>query len=241
MDIQEHEIHIWVEDVGVEKSSLPDPAKILSPDEIERAGRYKFKDKSEQFKISRCLLRLVLSLYTNVKPGDLSFGYNEWGKLEIIGGMGPSPVKFNLSHSKSLAVIGVGLDLSLGVDVSYVDPEVDFIKIMDHFMTDEERDEITRFPENLQREAFFRCWTRKEALVKAMGRALLEFLTKVRVPAKRVSRPIIVRDVYLSEQTAGMGNFKIADLDVGGSYFGAVAFPERDIEIRYIGPVSEYV
>jgi 4'-phosphopantetheinyl transferase len=90
-------------------------------------------------------------------------------------------VQFNLSHSADVALIGFAEDCEIGVDVEKIRPITDALDIAGRFFSAEERAELMSLPESEQQRAFFRCWTRKEAYLKATGDGLGTDLASFRV------------------------------------------------------------
>jgi 4'-phosphopantetheinyl transferase len=106
-----------------------------------------------------------------VRPGQIRFAYNAFGKPELSPEFG-SRLRFNLSHSADLALIAITTDAGIGVDLEYVRPQPDYAEIARSVFSAAEVDELSRLPSHLYPHAFLSCWTRKEAYLKARGEGL---------------------------------------------------------------------
>jgi 4'-phosphopantetheinyl transferase len=139
---------------------------LLSPDECERAARFHFDRDRAHFIAARSMLRQILGEYLNMPPESIAFELNRYGKPAVQG------IFFNVSHSAGLAVYAVSRTRELGVDVEKIDPSVEILKIAERFFAPAEFAALRALPEHFQCDAFFNCWTRKEAYVKALGGGL---------------------------------------------------------------------
>ena len=140
------------------------PAEALTPDELERAGRYRVESARRSFVAVRAALRRVLGARLGLAPAEVELTLSEHGRPGVGGGR----VSFNVSHSGDIGLIAVADgDRRVGVDVEQVRSETDFRALAERFFHPDEARAIGD-----RRDAFFRCWTRKEAVVKAIGQGL---------------------------------------------------------------------
>lgn len=139
----------------------------LSADELERAGRFHFPRDRNRFTVARASLRILLSRYLETDPATLRFGYGQAGKPELAT---PGP-PFNMSHSDGLALVAVGGPGRLGVDIERIRPRAPDDSLTGFFAPAEEA-AIQALPAAVREQAFFSCWTRKEAWIKARGDGL---------------------------------------------------------------------
>jgi 4'-phosphopantetheinyl transferase len=162
-------------EVHVCKIALDQPAGVvgglrglLSADELARADRFHFERGKERYTVGRGVLRTLLGRYMGVPARALVFAYNEFGKPEIAG----SDVCFNLSHSHGVALAAVTRGRAIGVDIERVREEVVRERIAERFFSPAEARALAGLPPGRQAQAFFDCWTRKEAWIKARGQGL---------------------------------------------------------------------
>ncbi len=146
--------------------------QLLPAEERERAARFYFQRDRNHFAAARGILRSLLGQYLNLAPGRLCFGYSPYGKPALAAAAGEPPLRFNLSHSHGLALIAVTRGREIGVDVEWIRPDFATEEIAGRFFAPAEVKVMRALPPALQAEAFFNCWTRKEAFIKAHGLGL---------------------------------------------------------------------
>jgi 4'-phosphopantetheinyl transferase len=159
---------LWAE-IPRHRQRLAALGKHLSADESERAARFHRAADRERFVLGRGLLREALAGHLRVAPRDLSFSYNRWGKPGLDGF---ARLEFNVSHAHDLVALAFTLGRKVGIDLERVDRAVDALKLAERFFTAEEAAALRALDGPRRSAEFFRCWTRKEAFVKAHGRGL---------------------------------------------------------------------
>jgi 4'-phosphopantetheinyl transferase len=137
-----------------------------SPEELERAARFRLPRDRERFIACRSVLREILSTYLSIDPRRVEFTSNPHGKLAVEG------LYFNLSHSDDLAIIAVSRTREVGVDIERIRSDVAAEAIAARFFSPAEAAALAGLPPEDRHKAFFRLWTRKEAYVKAVGLGL---------------------------------------------------------------------
>jgi 4'-phosphopantetheinyl transferase len=158
------EVHVWVADLGQLPADPGELAAALTPDERDRASRYRAVRVREQFIVCRGLLRRVLGGYLGVEPRAVPITYEGAGKPVLADPV----VHFNLSHTDGLAVIAVG-PRRVGVDVERDRPVPDTAGLVDRFFSVAERAAFRQVPADRRPAGFLRGWTCKEAVIKAVG------------------------------------------------------------------------
>jgi 4'-phosphopantetheinyl transferase len=156
--------------------------EILAPPERERATRFRFAEHRRRFIVCRGTLREILSRYLELHPARIAFAYNRHGKPSLRdsrrGSDGRfSEIHFNVSHSGSWALQAVTRAGEVGIDIERIDPRfynAGFVdeQIPERFFSPREVAQLRALPADQQTAAFFRCWTRKEAYIKARGLGL---------------------------------------------------------------------
>ncbi|MFO7325869.1 MAG: 4'-phosphopantetheinyl transferase superfamily protein [Pseudomonadota bacterium] len=147
-------------------------AALLSEEERARAARFVFPELGHRFTVAHGRLRQVLAPLVGVDPARLAFRSAEHGKPELAGDAGRSGVQFNLSHSGAWAVIGWAMGRAIGVDIEVWRPMSDEEALVRRYFSAAENAAWEALPPAERSAAFFRCWTRKEAYIKAVGRGL---------------------------------------------------------------------
>ncbi len=167
------ETHLWRIVIEEKSFDLHSLTQLLSEDEMSRANRFRFQKDRMQFIIARGMLRTILSRYLNVQPASLRFGYGAQGKPYLTDENGePHNIRFNLSHSEEIILYAVMRGQELGIDVERIRPEFATDTIAEQFFSPSEVKSLRRLAPALQPEAFFNCWTRKEAFLKARAEGL---------------------------------------------------------------------
>ena len=146
--------------------------KTLSVDESDRANRFHFPKDRQNFIVARGILRTILGCYLKIKPERLHFCYGKYGKPELAPVDGPVKINFNLSHSGGLALYAFANDRKVGIDVESIHTDLEYDEIAARFFSPSEISAFKNLPLYVKPEAFFNCWTRKEAYVKAIGNGL---------------------------------------------------------------------
>lgn len=162
-------VHLWSVDLSAPPAPISFYASLLSSDEQQRADRFYFQKHKDQFIVGRGLLRELIGKYAKVNPRNITFSYNQFGKP---GFEQQAELKFNLSHSNGLAIIGFTIQMEIGLDLEKIDPAINVRQIARHFFAANEQKQIQELPADQQAAAFFKCWTSKEAFIKAHGQGL---------------------------------------------------------------------
>jgi 4'-phosphopantetheinyl transferase len=219
------EVHVWKLPLDIDKSTSAKVAGLLSPDERTRAGRFQVEGHRERFIAGRGMLRLILGRYCDVQPAELRFDYAPNGKPALRWGAGtrsPGALHFNLAHSDGVGVLAITRVGPVGVDVEHVRDFPELSEFVRGFFSAREAAEFSALRCERQLAAFFTLWTRKEALLKAIGEGIGQSLDRVEVtflpgvPARVLSLP-----TYLD-----LGcRWSLVDLMMSPSYVGALALP----------------
>jgi 4'-phosphopantetheinyl transferase len=176
-----NEVHSWCVTLDVSPETSAGLYATLSYDERNRSARLRFARDRHRFIAARGVLRDLLGRYVGTRPGQIRFAYNAFGKPELSPEFG-SRLRFNLSHSADLALIAITTEAGIGVDLEYIRPQPDNVEIARCFFSAAEVDRLNRLPSHLYPQAFFSCWTKKEAYMKARGEGLAIPLTSYSVP-----------------------------------------------------------
>jgi 4'-phosphopantetheinyl transferase len=165
----EREIHVWCAALGGFHSELSRFQATLSPDERVRAGRFRSPADRDAFVMRRGILRQLLAQYLGRDAAAIAFTSGRFGKPEITGLENHSPLYFSASRSGALVVYAMTSAGPVGVDLERLRPVPEFGYIASRFFPGREADLLLTLPPDTQMEAFFACWTCKEAFVKATG------------------------------------------------------------------------
>ncbi|HUQ30513.1 MAG TPA: 4'-phosphopantetheinyl transferase superfamily protein [Pyrinomonadaceae bacterium] len=161
------DVHVWRASLNSSTSCIKGLLEILDTDEQSRADKYHFKRDRERFIVARGALRHILSRYLTIAPALIRFNYSPYGKPELAGEM--NELSFNVSHSNELALYAVALGCDVGLDIEFIREDFAGMEIAERFFSAQEVAALRALPSDLQTLAFFNCWTRKEAYIKARG------------------------------------------------------------------------
>lgn len=169
------EAHLWRIDLQVDADELTRCRGLLTEQELQRASRFRFDRHRRRFTVRRAQLRRLLALYLGIEPRAVSFQTGQREKPYLAAHLTrdqQEPLQFNLSDCKDVAFVGVKVGLELGVDVEIVRPMPDALSISRSFFAQEEQEVLAAASQAETHATFFRCWTRKEAYIKAIGKGL---------------------------------------------------------------------
>ena len=198
--------------------------RVLSEDELTRANRFKFEGDRRRFMVARGQLRNILGRYLGTDPQKLAFSYGPRGKPHLA-----APVGFNVSHSEELALVAVACQRIVGVDLEAIRVIRDFEKIAERFFSSRENAELAGMQDIERQEAFFRCWTLKEAYVKATGDGLTRPTESFDVAFSR-DGPVQLLSVQGSTEEAY--RWELLGFQPAPGYIGALAVEGQDWELR---------
>ena len=125
--------------------------------------------KSREYIITRGLLRQVLAKMTGLDIAGVEFDYGEHGKPSLRSNTGGGSIVFNVSHSHGIILVALTMGGRLGVDLERIRPDVAWRSLAEHYFSGAECRLLEKYPQDTRLKAFFTCWVRKEAFVKALG------------------------------------------------------------------------
>lgn len=165
----DQDVHVWLVRLDRSQGELEQLQRILSPDEVNRAGRFRFAHDRQGFVVARGALRQLLGIYLNEHPAQLRFQYSDFGKPCLAG---DDQLRFNISHAGSYALMAFAWRRRVGLDIECEKLDVDVEAVAQHFFSPYEIQTLMSLPIEQRHKAFFACWTRKEAYIKAIGEGL---------------------------------------------------------------------
>lgn len=220
------EAHIWSVDLQADHDHISTFGLLLSADERQRAARFRFDRHRRRFIVAQGALRTLLGRYCSTPPKRLVFEYGPKGKPSLVG---EPDLHFNVSHSSERAVFAVSRRGPLGIDIELLRDLADADDIAERFFSAAEVESYRRIPGDGRQRAFFNCWTRKEAFVKALGEGLFLSLDRFDVSLAPDDAP----QVLAIEGDGQLGReWSLTALDVGDDFAGALATRWRPSPIR---------
>lgn len=223
------DVHIW-------RTSLEPPPEaagrfrtLLAADELTKADRFRFEKDRRHYSVARGILRELLSRYLGVPSTDLRFSYSEYGKPELIFPETPQ-LKFNLAHSGEVALYAFTLMGDVGIDVEFIRPEFTADDIARRYFSTSEVNSLNRLPDDVRHQAFFNCWTRKEAVIKAKGMGLSLGLDQFDVTLAPGEPALLLRTRW---DEAEVTRWSLRAINVGEQYAAAIAIDAHDFHASY--------
>jgi 4'-phosphopantetheinyl transferase len=204
--------------------------EMLARDELARAERFAFPELRRRFVVARGALRHILGRYTGFAPDRLRFAYGSHGK-PFLAEPAVDGLFFNLAHSGDTALCAVTEAGLVGVDVERRRPLEDLAGLAGRCFSRREQDELARVAADERETAFFTCWTRKEAYLKALGAGLSAPLDGFDVTLGR-RRPAAL--LAIDGDRAAARRWTLLDLPVGSGLAGAVAVAAPQVTARLL-------
>jgi 4'-phosphopantetheinyl transferase len=194
--------------------------QILAEDERKRALRFRFQKDRTHFTVARGILRALLGRYLVQPPAHLQFLYNEYGKPRLGDSDEENALRFNVSHSHGMALFAFTRGRDVGVDIEYMLADRAEMSIAQRFFSPHEVKALQAVPEQQRMQAFYSCWTRKEAYVKTRGLGLSLDLTLFDV-SLAAGEPAALLNIR--EPGQRLEDWALHDLAPGAGYAGTLA------------------
>ncbi len=229
MALPEHEVHLWRVDLNGLGQDEALWQHVLSPDEAERALRFHFAVDRRRYAISRGVLRTILGSYLTSRPAGIGFSYSKREKPSLSPPHSDSGITFNVSHSGEVTLLAFTRKRDIGVDVEQIGRKSDLEAIARRFFSAHEQEQFFALPAAERGEAFFRCWTRKEAYIKATGDGLSLALSQFDVSIAPGHRDALLATRPDASETA---RWSMREVSAGAGYVGALCVGGRDWRLR---------
>jgi len=230
LTLKVNEIHVWHASIVIEREMESTCLSVLSQDEKVRADRFHFKKDRNVYIAARFILRFLLSQYLNRNPDALRFSYSAHGKPFLKTRSSAEPkLEFNLSHSGEKALFAFCLDRPLGIDLERLRKNTDILSLAKRFFSPGEYSDLISLPDKERLGAFFLCWVRKEAFIKAKERGLSLGLSKFEV-SLNPDKPAVLKHTFYQKKDAE--NWSLFNIKVEKDYRAALAVKGKNVEVR---------
>lgn len=229
LELPRDAVYVWRTATEVPDRRVAALHGVLAPGERARARRFRFERDRRRFTVARGVLRRLLGRYLRVEPAAVEFRYGVHGKPSLPEGADGPGVRFNLSHSRGLALHAFALGREVGVDVERLRPDTDVARAARRFLSPAEADALMGLAPGRRREAFFECWTRKEAFVKARGEGVVLGLRRFDVSLRPGEPAALLR---FEGDPAEPARWSLCALDPGEGYKAALAVEGGGWELR---------
>ena len=228
LTLSSHDVHIWRTSLELSAWHVQRLRQTLAPDEIARGERFSFERNRQHFIVARGVLRAILSRYVSVDPSQLGFSYSHYGKPALATAPGRDWLRFNVSHSHELALYAITRGREVGVDIEQLRADVASEAIAERYFSPCEVAMLRTLPAHFRCEAFFTCWTRKEAYIKARGEGLAFPLDRFDVSLAPGEPAALLRTLGDPGEAS---RWSLRGLTPGAGYVGAVAVEGHDWQL----------
>ena len=226
LDFRSNQVDVWRIKLDLSPVAVKQLESTFSVDESQRAGRFRFPIDRKRYIVAHGCLRDILARYLQCKPKELSFSINKYGKPVIDG----QKREFNLSHSGNYVLIAVAQEHKVGIDVEKIRSNMEIENMASRFFSPIEASELMALPPEQRDLAFFNCWTRKEAYIKAQGLGLSLPLDSFDVSLSP-GEPAILRATRPDAEEAS--RWTLFSLDVDPRYAATLAVEGQDKNLRF--------
>lgn len=226
-DQMRQEIHVWQCRLDYPSASLQKYFPALSADERTRAERFHFEKHRTRFIAGRAFMRTILARYLQIDPSQIAFQYSHYGKPSLANANRRNELFFSLTHSHQLALLAVTYEAEVGIDIEHLRNVSD--GLADGYFSPSEIAALRNLPERLQREAFFTCWTRKEAYIKALGGGLSVPLDTFDV-SLAPGAPAMILNIRCGGESPSA--WRLEHLTPAEDYVGAVAIRAQNCKLK---------
>lgn len=225
MHLDEKDVHVWRIDASLFENAS-EWRECVSPEDLSKTKRFKFSSLADQWLIFRAALRCILSGYLSMPPKEIQFVIDEYGKPHISG----SGIRFNISHSQYKGVVAVCRNVLVGIDCEVRKEDIDIDALVQDVFSEQEQIQFSQIPEPDNRmDAFYRCWTRKEAIVKAIGKGLYIPLSSFSVSIS-ADNPVSI--LQGDGELFNLSEWTLEDIS-GEEVHAALAVKQRPVSIHY--------
>jgi 4'-phosphopantetheinyl transferase len=221
--LQAEELHVWKAQY---RGGIKFQEDILTKDERLRLRGFHFENDRRMFLFAHGQLRHILGNYLGLTPKQVRFCYTQFGKPYIPFMDDNRKIEFNLSHSGDIVLIAVTNNIPVGVDVEEIRPITDVDLVASRYFSLGEQLDLHSLsgPEKL--EAFYKCWTRKESLIKAYGVGLS-------MPLDSFQVSLLPGEPVRLLRSPDQQSWTLLDINLVPGYAGAVAAPLEGLQACY--------
>jgi 4'-phosphopantetheinyl transferase len=223
------EVHIWRAGLDWPPEAVDEWCRILPPEERKRADAFHFPADRTRHILGRAVSRLLIARCAGVEAASVRFEYGAKGKPQLAGALIHNSLNFNISHSGDYVLVAIAFQRCLGVDIERIRMDIDTGAIAKRFFSANECLALAGLPADLRHEAFFACWTRKEAYIKARGDGLSLGLHRFDVAFLPGQEPRLLETRH---DPADASRWTLRDIDVGTSHKAALAAQGSEFRLQ---------
>ena len=227
LNLVPHQVHLWFVDKKNHKDRLTSYWSILNELEKEKATKYRFEKDRDCSIIARGVIRMLLGNYLKIHPKDVKLKLGEFGK-PFLNEL--SDIQFNVSHSAETIVLAFIKKDKIGVDVEHTKRNIEVNTIAKQFFSKEEITALFSLDEKFQKQAFYNCWTRKEAFIKALGSGLSFPLDEFVVSLDSTKNAQLLETKWNLKEKE---NWTLKSFEPAKNYIGAFSVKGKVTDVQY--------
>lgn len=221
------DVHVWSAELDQSSALVRSLRKFLTVHELGRVAHFHLDEHRRRFMVARGLLRVILGCYLNIGAETLRFSYGPYGKPALAS---DDSLNFSLSHSDGLALLAFARERRIGIDLEHIRTDIRYQQIAKRFFSVGENAELMSLRPDIRLEAFFACWTRKEAYLKATGEGLAHSLSRI-VVSCAPDEPVEILEINEDPDLAGL--WSLRHLTPRSDYIAALAVEGHEWELSH--------
>lgn len=226
--LEQGEVHIWTVSVHGIKEQLEQLKSLLTEVEKGKISFYKFEHTQHSYIATQAVLRVLLSLYLEIEPGEVQIGIRSKGKPFLIH---DRPIFFNISNSDGVCVFAFSGDGEVGIDIERIREMPDIEQLIQKNITSREKEYVLKDPDK-KLKRFFRFWTFKESYLKAIGEGMR--LTPENLEFSVEEGRIRLRSVNYGFEGA---DWQFMEFTRDENCTGTLTYAPRGLKIREMMPI----
>lgn len=226
LELNDKEAHVWLVNIDQQTHKINNYWRVLNSEEQQKANLFKFEKDRSCYIIARAVLRILLGNYLAKPPESIVFKTIKNGKPFVYNS---KDVQFNISHSKNCILLGFVKKHQIGIDVEYTKRPIEVELIAKSFFAEEEVNNLLALDKCYQNEAFYNCWTRKEAFIKALGDGLAFPLNEFVVSLDCEKTAILLNTKWNEKEKE---NWTLEAIQVQKNYTAAMAIKGKIVAIE---------
>lgn len=223
-------IDVWHSRIDLPEAEIENYVLSLSAQERERAEKFTFPDKYEEYVVTRGLLKKALAHVLRQAPSEFHFDYTSSKKPYLPRKYNDQLISFNVSHSHGQALVAISVDRNIGIDIEKIRTDVEYEKLALRFFSMAEHKALMLCPPAERAAAFFATWTRKEAFVKAVGKGIAFGLSEFDVNISPKEAPVMLATRW---NPGDVSKWSMANIETEKNYLATLVADGGDFQIRH--------
>ena len=229
VNVDSGHVDVWRIPTRIDESRLTYFESVLSEAQRKRAARLRIAEKRHQYVIAHGLTRRILGHALSVSPAEIEFSRGPKGKPYIGGELAAEGLQFNMTHTSHMALIALTREREVGIDIERVRQNLQWEKLAKRYFSPDEYKSFEVQPANDRLRVFFVCWTRKEAVLKAIGTGIGGGLGSFDVSVDPASAPRLLGNRWNGRFH---GHWSMANIDTGSDYVATLVSERDEVPVR---------